>query len=222
MLDGRMSYEVNQGWGNSGLQDSTSGSLSYQGSRASGNASYSQSSSNRNLSYGISGGVLLHQYGLTLTRMLGDGGILVHAPGASGVKVNGYDQTDLWGEYGAAGGGSYRKNSVTMDPSTLPDGVDIARNSQNIVSTRGAVVLADYKVRKGSQMLLNLVHGGKPVPFGAIASLADSSDAAAGGIVGDGGRVYLTGLRLRARCRSSGGRERTRRALPVIRVRKVA
>ncbi|WP_371972995.1 fimbria/pilus outer membrane usher protein [Lelliottia nimipressuralis] len=194
VLDNKLSYGLNQGWGNSGAQSSTSGTLNYQGSRLNSNLGYSQSSDNNNFNYGVSGGVLIHQHGITLTRSMGDGAVLVKAPGAPGVKVNGMDQTDSRGYAVLPQGSSYRKNIVSLDPSTYPDGVDITQNSKNVYPTRGAVVMADFEVRSGTQLLLELIHNGSPVPFGAIASLANSADQMATGIVGDGGRVYLTGM----------------------------
>lgn len=194
VLDNRLSYGLNQGWGNAGTQDSTSGTLSYQGNRMNSNLGYSQSSDNKNFNYGVSGGVLIHPNGVTMTRTMGDGAILVRAPGAPGVKVNGMDQTDSRGYAVLPQGTSYRRNSISLDPTTYPDGIDIAQNSKNVYPTRGAVVAADFAVRSGTQLLLGLVHHGEPVPFGAIATLADSTDQMATGIVGDGGRVYLTGM----------------------------
>ncbi|TDB55555.1 fimbria/pilus outer membrane usher protein, partial [Photorhabdus luminescens] len=47
---------------------------------------------------------------------------------------------------------------------------------------------------QGNQLLLTLTHHGKPVPFGATATLAGNMAQASGGIVGDNGRVYLSGM----------------------------
>lgn len=193
-MDGRLGYGLNQGWGNSGMQDSSSATLNWQGSRATGNLGYSNSGDSKNFNYGVSGGLLVHPYGMTLSRMIGEGGIVVRAPGAGGVKVNGYDQTDWRGYAVLPGGTSYRKNSVSIDPSTLPDGIELEQTSKNVYPTRGAVVLADFKVRSGSQVLLNLLFNGQPVPFGAMASLEGNDDQASTGIVGDAGRVYLSGM----------------------------
>lgn len=194
VMDGRLGYSLNQGWGNAGQQDSSSANLNYQGSRAIGNLGYSQSGDSKNFNYGVSGGVLVHPYGMTMSRMIGDGGIVVRAPGASGVTVNGYDRTDGRGYAVLPGGASYRKTAVSLDPSTLPDGVELEQTSKNVYPTQGAVVLADFKVHSGSQILLNLLFKGEPVPFGAMASLEGESDQAGTGIVGEGGRVYMSGM----------------------------
>ena len=63
----------------------------------------------------------------------------------------------------------------------------------NVVPTYGAVVRADFKTHIGLKVIMTITHNGKPIPFGATASLAASQSS---GIVGDGGQVYLSGLPL--------------------------
>lgn len=194
LLDNKLSWNAQQGWGNGNQSDSSSLYLGYQGSQGTANLGYSNSGSNKNLNYGLSGALLAHQHGVTLSRMLGDGAVLVRAPGADGVTVtSGGIETDWRGYAVLPSISPYRKNSVSLDPTTLPDGADIEQTSVNLYPTRGAVVLADYKVRVGNQLLMTLMHGGKPVPFGATATLI-GSDAQSSGFVGDGGRVYLPGM----------------------------
>lgn len=194
LLDNRLSWSAQQGWGNGSQSDSSSLFLNYQGSEGNTNLGYSNSGSNKNLNYGVSGALLVHPHGITLSRSLGDGAILVSAPGASGTTITSAGVDTDWRGYAVVPSVSpYRKNSVTLDPTTLPDGADIEQTSLNLYPTRGAVVMADYKVRVGEQLLMTLLRGGKPVPFGATASLV-GDDTQSGGIVGDGGRVFLSGM----------------------------
>lgn len=65
--------------------------------------------------------------------------------------------------------------------------------TNKVVPTRGAIVRAEYKTAIGHRVLMTLTRpGGKPVPFGAMASLLKSEENAS--IVGDGGEVLLSGL----------------------------
>lgn len=193
-LDNRLSWNAQQGWGNGSQADRSSLYLNYQGSEGNANLGYSNGGGSKNFNYGLNGAVLVHPHGVTLARSLSDGAILVRAPGASGATVtSGGMQTDWRGYAVVPSVSPYRKNSVSLDPTTLPDGADIEQTSMNLYPTRGAVVMADYKVRVGDQLLMTLLHGGKPVPFGAMASLV-GSDSQSSGIVGDGGRVYLPGM----------------------------
>ena len=194
LFDNAVSYNATQSWGNQHQPDQSGLNLSWSGKRLNANAGYSNSTSYKTLTWGASGGLMVHPYGVTLSRMVGDGAVLVRAPGAPGVTVNGYDRTDWRGYAVLPGGAMYRKTSVTLDPSTLPDGVELDKSSKNVYPTRGAVVLADFKVRTGKQILMTLTHNGKPVPFGAMATLVQSTDQSGSGIVGDDGRVYLAGM----------------------------
>ncbi|MEI9752348.1 FimD/PapC C-terminal domain-containing protein, partial [Moellerella wisconsensis] len=82
-----------------------------------------------------------------------------------------------------------------LDPSTLPENVDLPQSNTNVYPTKGAVVKADFRTRIGYQVLMTLKQGAKSVPFGAIATLlSDNTTDNISSIVGDGGQVYLTGL----------------------------
>ncbi|MCT4737246.1 FimD/PapC C-terminal domain-containing protein [Raoultella ornithinolytica] len=72
--------------------------------------------------------------------------------------------------------------------------------------TKGALVAAPFKTRVGRQAMLTLNVRGKPVPFGAMASLP-GDDAQNATIVGDGGMVYLTGAPQRGTLKVAWGSE---------------
>ena len=88
------------------------------------------------------------------------------------------------------------KNSVGIDPTTLPEGVDVTHSNVNVYPTKGAVVKVDIATRVGYQVLMTLKQQNQqPVPFGAIASLMNgAAEDEISGIVGDMGQVYLAGL----------------------------
>ena len=58
-----------------------------------------------------------------------------------------------------------------------------------VVPTKGAIVRAEFDVSEGYRVLLSLNHQGRPVPFGSVVQAGKR-----GGIVGDDGEVYLSGL----------------------------
>ncbi|EKT60346.1 putative fimbrial biogenesis outer membrane usher protein [Providencia sneebia DSM 19967] len=118
------------------------------------------------------------------------------APNAPGVRVmNGNSVTDWRGYAVAPYLSSYTKNSVGLDPSTLPDDVELAQSNINVYPTSGAVVKAKFTTRVGYQVLMTLKHNNTVVPFGAMASLVNNKpNEENSAIVSDHGQVYMTGL----------------------------
>lgn len=197
-LDDHLSYSVMQGRGNQGQGSNGTLSASYQGSQGMANGGYSYGNHYRSVNMGATGGVVLHLQGVTLGQTLGSAVAIVTTPGANDVAVgNGSSRTNRWGQAVVPYLSNYQKNSISLDPSTLPDNVDITQSSLNIYPTKGAVIVANFDTRVGFQALVMLMQTNQsPVPFGAIATL-DSKLASAEpntGIVGDGGQTYLSGL----------------------------
>ena len=192
LADDNLSYHLQQSRSNHGGGNSGSLSSSYSGAYGQMNAGYSFGSNSRQLNYGLSGGVLAHPYGVTLSQSQSDTLVLVRAPGASGVGVSSGRgvKTDWRGYAVVPYASAYRQNNVALDTQSMGDNIDMDITSQNVVPTRGAVVLANFQPRLGSRVLINLSYQGKPVPFGAMASLQDDgADSANSSIVGDGGGV---------------------------------
>lgn len=196
LLDGNLSYSVNQSWGNQRQTANSNANMAYQGSRGSVSAGYSYSDTTQSMNMNLSGGMLVHSDGFTLSRSLGESVALVSAPDAGGVGVNGKSAvTDSRGYAVVPYLTNYSRNSIGLDPTMLPDDVDLPQTNLNVYPTWGAVVKASFATRVGYKVLLTLKHGQDMVPFGAEASLADTKlGEDISGIVGDYGQVYLAGL----------------------------
>jgi outer membrane usher protein len=196
--DGALSYSVMQGWGNQDQVSNSNLNLGYQGSKGNVSAGYGYSGDMRSMNINMNGGAVVHGEGVTLSRPLGSSVALVSAPGAGGVDLsNGSGKTDSRGYAIVPYLSDYTRNSVGLDPSTLPDNVDLPQNQQTVYPTNGAVVKADFATRIGYQVLMTLTRtaGAGMVPFGATVSLLDkTAQDETTGIVGDNGQVYLTGL----------------------------
>lgn len=80
-----------------------------------------------------------------------------------------------------------------MNTETLGDDVDMTMTTQSVIPTRGAIVRADFKPNVGIRALLTLMRAGQPIPFGAMVTDV-GNPANNGSIVGDGGRVYMSGM----------------------------
>ncbi|EBI9057209.1 fimbrial biogenesis outer membrane usher protein [Salmonella enterica] len=194
--DNRLSYSLSETLQNqSGQRNSMGASLTYTGRDGVLQAGYNRSQSQSQINYGLSGGILVHPYGVTLSQPMGETLALVRAPGASGLKVQNQTglSTNLFGYAVMPFLTPYRRTDISLDPSGLDDTVSLSQTSRSVVPTRGAVVLADYRTEQGRQVLMTLRRpDGKPVPFGAVAALKQQKDNTA--IVGDNGQVFLTGL----------------------------
>lgn len=196
--DGALSYSLQQGWGNQEQVSNSNLNMAYQGSKGNVGVGYAYSKDSRSMNVNMSGGMVAHAEGITLSRSLGSSVALVSAPGAAGVKLsNGGGITDGRGYAVVPYLSDYSKNSIGLDPSTLPDNVDLPLNQMSVYPTNGAVVKANFATRIGYQVLMTLhrKEGVGEVPFGATASLVHrAAQEETTGIVGDNGQVYLAGL----------------------------
>ncbi|WP_148720554.1 fimbria/pilus outer membrane usher protein, partial [Klebsiella oxytoca] len=205
--DNNLSYSVQTGYAGGG--DGNSGgtgyaALNYRGGYGNANVGYSRSDGIKQLYYGLSGGVLAHADGVTLSQPMNDTVVLIKAPGADGVKVENQTgvRTDWRGYAVLPYATEYRENRVALDTNTLANNVDLDDAVVSIVPTHGAIARAEFKASVGMKLLMTLTHNGKPVPFGAIASAVDSQ---ASSIVADNGQVYLSGMPLAGKVRAKWG-----------------
>ncbi|NUU66247.1 fimbrial biogenesis outer membrane usher protein [Enterobacteriaceae bacterium BIT-l23] len=169
--------------------------MQYQGAKGNVNLGYSYTDYSRTFSYGLSGGAVLHEDGITLGQPLGNTNILIKAPGARDVVVEGRRgvRTDSRGYAVLPWATPYRLNRIALDIRELPDTVEIDNAVVNRVPTDGALSRADFATRSGYKAMFSLRHQNNGwLPFGTVLSQPDNDGAT--GIVGDNGAVYLSGL----------------------------
>ncbi|PKH22190.1 fimbrial assembly protein [Enterobacterales bacterium CwR94] len=208
----RLSYSVTQSWNNhsQSSNDSTVRNLNlgWQSHQGTASVGYSQSHQFNAFNVNANGGMLVHANGLTLSQPLGASSALISAPNAAGVQVmNGGIRTDSKGFAVVPYLSAYQNNTLSLNPATLPDDVDLSRNSANVIPTKGAIVAATFATRTGYQALISLVRTGETVPFGSLVTLNHPAGEVNSGIVGDAGQVYLSGLPERGVLTASWGRE---------------
>ncbi|CAI1949843.1 Outer membrane usher protein fimD precursor [Serratia fonticola] len=194
-FDDHFSYNLMQGWSNTANSNSNL-NAGYQGSKGMANMGYSYSNQYRSLNFSGNGSLVVHPEGVTLGQMLGNSVAVVSAPGAGGVEVmNGGIRTDSRGYALVPYLANYQHNSVSLNPTTLPDDVDLKQSSINLYPTKGAVVMANFATHIGYQALVTMRFGEAFVPFGTLVSVASPNASENNtGIVGDAGQVYLSGL----------------------------
>ncbi|HHG8773640.1 TPA: fimbrial biogenesis usher protein [Raoultella planticola] len=205
--DNNLSYSVQTGYagGGNGSSGGTGyAALNYRGGYGNANVGYSRSDGLKQLYYGVSGGVLAHSNGVTLSQPLNDTVVLIKAPGADSVKVENQTgvRTDWRGYAVLPYATEYRENRVALDTNTLADNVDLDEAVVSVVPTHGAIVRADFKAHVGMKLLMTLTRNGKPIPFGAMVTSTSHQN---GSIVADNGQVYLSGMPLAGRVQVTWG-----------------
>lgn len=227
--DRSLNWNVSQGY-NQERGAGGNASLSYRGTYGKLNTGYSYSKDWQQLSYGVSGGVLLHSDGLTVGQPLGETSVLVATPGVPdvGLRHEPGVSTDWRGYAIKPYASAYRENRVQVDTRSLDDYTDVDNSVTRVIPTKGAVVRADFKARRGYRMLMTLTHNGRPLPFGTVVSIGDTSS-----IVADGGQVYLSGMEDKGKivarwgegsgqqCRADYQLAQTEMTTPVIRMNAV-
>ncbi|MGF6192415.1 outer membrane usher protein [Serratia sp. 509] len=197
LADNNLSYNIQQSYGNRGTGASGNANANYKGTYGELQGGYNYTDDSHQINYGLQGGIVVHPYGVTLSQQQGETLVLVRAPGVRGATVqnNTGIRTDWRGYAVVPYVSPYRKNRIALDTETLAEDVDIDTNIQSVIPTHGALVLADFKTRVGSRVLMTLNHQGKSVPFGAIASLVQNKgEMENSGIVGSDGQLYLSGV----------------------------
>ena len=205
--DNNLSYSMQTGYagGGEGNNGGTGyAALNYRGGYGNANVGYSRSDGIKQLYYGLSGGVLAHADGVTLSQPMNDTVVLIKAPGADNVKVENQTgvQTDWRGYAVLPYATEYRENRVALDTNSLADNVDLDDAVASVVPTHGAIVRAEFKAHVGLKLLMSLIYNGKPVPFGALVT-SDGSQGSS--IVADNGQVYLSGMPLAGKVRAKWG-----------------
>lgn len=191
-----VNYNISQSWGNQGQTANSNLNVGYKGSKGTLSAGYNYSNESRSMNMNANGGILVHSEGITLSESLGDTVALVSAPNAPGVHVNNGNSVTDWRGYAVAPYlSAYNKNSVGLDPSTLPDDVELVQSNINVYPTKGAVVKTNFSTRIGYQVLITLTNNKTAIPFGAVASLMEEKgNEENSAIVGDNSLVYMSGL----------------------------
>lgn len=201
-------YSDDNKWGWSLMQDlgdhedrNTSASLYYHGDRMVADVGFDHSAFSNGFQLGLNGALVFHRTGVTATSTVYDSIALIEVPGASGVKVaQAFDtETDMFGHGVLTYLTNYSKNEIEIDPATLPDGAILLDSAnRTVVPTAGAIVRVNYPIRMGQQAVIVLQDAsGQPLPFGAQVKLIaedGGEDPYVNGLIGEGGRVYLSGL----------------------------
>lgn len=191
--DSRLSYNVTAGGANQGGGSSGSASASYLSPVGRFDAGHSQGRGYGQSTFGVSGGMLVHGGGVTLSQPLGETVGLVQAPKAQGVGFESQPgvATDWAGNAVIPNLTPYRLNRLAIRTADLGDTVEVKNAATEVVPTRGAVVVAKFETSVGFRLLMVLTDAkGRPLPLG---SKIENEVGQEVGIVGPDGQAFVTG-----------------------------
>lgn len=198
--DYKWNYTLSQELG-SHEDRATSLNVGYSGDRAYVNLGYDHNSMGDTYRAGMNGALVFHKTGITAAQNAYGAVAIVEVPDAPGVKVaNGFSSTtDIFGHSVLTYLTHYSRNQIAIDPASVPSGAMLLDSSNRVViPTKGAIVRASYPVRFGQQAVFILkTKEGTVLPFGSTVNMLTEDgkkDPFVSGMVGEGGRVYLTGI----------------------------
>lgn len=194
MISGALGENNKYGYNLSAGNDSRSGSSgsiggTWQGSAAQVNGSYSTGRDYQATSFGLSGAMVAHSGGVTLSPYNSDSFALIEAKGAAGAKVSGYAgaTVDRFGYALYPSMMPYQMNHIAIDPEGSALDVEFENTAQNVAPRAGAVVKVKFNTRSGTPVLITSQFAGELVPFGA--EVFDANNLHIGAVT-QGGMIY--------------------------------
>ncbi|WP_416770996.1 fimbria/pilus outer membrane usher protein [Pseudomonas sp. RHF3.3-3] len=182
-------YGASLSHADNGVGNSFNADLQYRSRYALASTSHSQGKDYHAQSLSLSGGLVAHADGVTLTPELGDTIGLVNAPGAQGAWVGGNTQVDGKGYAVVPHLTPYRQNVVELDPRDMSHDVELKAASHNIAPRAGSVVVMKYETSSGRAVMIDAARDDhSALPFGADVFDEDHAHV---GVVGQGGKVFV-------------------------------
>ena len=143
---------------------------------------------------GLNGSIVLHDQGITFGQRIHGAAALIDVNGAENVSVS-YKPgivTDNKGFALVGGLSTYRKNNIYLEQNNINSTTSIDKTISSVVPTDNAIVRAVFATTKGNKAIFKLLNkDNTPIKFGAVVNVSKKENA---GIVGDDGKVYITGL----------------------------
>ncbi|OBX04105.1 fimbrial protein [Gallibacterium genomosp. 3] len=167
---------------------------SYYGSLARLGASWSQDNQhNQQMSMNISGAVVAHPKGITLSNDLSDNFAIIHAKGARGARIKGAigNEIDYFGNGIVPYVDPYAINYIGIDTSEIPDRVELDSTEQEVIPRANSAILVEFSTKVGSVVFFELTNLSEYPPIGT--EVFDQKKQSVG-IVSQGGRIYTRGI----------------------------
>lgn len=153
------------------------------------NASYSAGDGYSSTAFGMSGAMIAHSGGVTLSPFNSDNFALIEAKGAEGAKLAGYSgpAIDQNGYVLYPSLIPYQINQVGIDPEGSALDIEFEDTVQKVVPRAGALVKVKFNTHRGTPILITSIYKDEQVPFGSEAFDEKNNHV---GTVTQGGMIY--------------------------------
>lgn len=191
-----LSYGISANHSSGGGNSNTGGSanVTYRDSHAEFNGSIGAGNGYSQGSLGVSGAIVAHPGGISLSQPVSETFGIVQAPGAEGAQVlnqpglkidgNGYAVVPYLTPYSA--------NTVMIDPKGISTDVELQSTSQQVAPHAGSVVMIPFATEVGRSAVIKALQAdGSALPFGA--DVLDESGKVIG-VVGQASKILARGL----------------------------
>lgn len=193
-FDNKLSYGLYQNLDSEGNQYRAGINASYNGDISNISGGYSYSEDSQSISANMSGGLVAHSDGITLSRTLGSTIAVISAEGAESASLSGGSTSfDSAGNVVVSHLNGFNANQVSVNVESLPENITFKETGMTIYPSEGAVVKKRFATKIGYQALLTVNSAGKLPPFGAVARLNDTNEINTG-IMGNQQQLYMSGL----------------------------
>lgn len=120
-------------------------------------------------SVGISGSLIAHSGGVTLSSYNSDTWAIIEAKGAKGARVSSFPgiHVDGFGYAAVPYLNAYQLNEMAIDPKDAENDVGFESTSRKVAPYSGAIVKVVYDTQTGIPILITASWKNEPVPFGS-------------------------------------------------------
>ncbi|WP_264407068.1 fimbria/pilus outer membrane usher protein [Vibrio owensii] len=180
-------------------EESLSANINYLGSKTELSGNISKRKDSTQVSYGMSGSIIAHESDITFSQPVNSAEynavVLIDTHDVEDIHVNnGQGITTNDSGYAVVPYvNSYKNNDISIDDYRTQANVEVIESNRTVTPSAGAIVKADFLVKKGFKGLLTILYKGEPIPFGSVVK-SQSDKRSGSSIVGNYGVVYLTGM----------------------------
>jgi len=170
------------------------GNAQYMGRAGTVGGSYNYSHQTSQTSVQVEGSAVVHQHGVTLSQPITGAAVLIEAPGAAHVKIEGYSgvETDGRGYAVVPYAQAYHYNRIALNAADLSANTFVSETVKQVVPIEDAIAVAKFDTISGRSALIRLATPEHmAIPLGA---LIEDETGKQVGTVGPSQTAFVEGL----------------------------